>query len=222
MKKLIIRGIIEIVLTILFILAIYFLTPLHTILYNEASLRVEIASYGIWGPIGIIIFKIIEVIIWFIPGAIPTAVSGYFFGAYYGTVFALVGEIIGSTLLFLIARSLGKRVIFKYVDGEHHRRFDRFFKKRGIYALALFKIAPVLPKDIVTMVAGLSKMDLKKFIILNALFSFPPIFITAVLADELVQFDPTKIFLAVLVIIASAVYLLKNEIKRRLAQQQHL
>ncbi len=92
MKKLIIRGVIELTLTVIFILALYYLTPLHVIFQNEASLKAQIASYGVWGPLGIIIFKIIEVIVWFIPGAIPTAVSGHFFGPYYDLVSASGGK----------------------------------------------------------------------------------------------------------------------------------
>lgn len=209
MNKIITRGIIEITLTIVFILALYYLTPLHTIFQNEASLKAEVASFGVWGPLGIIIFKIIEVIVWFIPGAIPTAVSGYFFGPYYGTMLVLLGETIGAIVLFLVARSFGKRIVFKYIDREHHEKFDKFFRKKGLYAFALFKMIPVLPKDVLTIVAGLSRMRLRQFIILNIIFSFPSAFIVAVLGDQLAQFRLMPILWAALVIAASALFLFK-------------
>lgn len=208
MRKLVLRGIIEIALTIIFIMALYFLTPLHVIFHDEASLRAEVESYGIWAPIGMVLFKIIEVIVWVIPGPIPTAVSGYFFGPYYGTLLVIIGETLGAIVLFLATKSFGKRIIFKILDGKTHRKFDRFFKKRGMYAFALFKIIPVLPKDILTMVAGFSKMKLKKFIILNIIFSLPGVFIVAVLGDQLAHFSLMPIIFASIVIIASAVYLL--------------
>lgn len=214
MNKLITRGIIEITLTIVFILALFYLTPLHTIFQNEASLKAEVASFGVWGPLGIIIFKIIEVIVWFIPGAIPTAVSGYFFGPYYGTLLVLAGETLGAIVLFLAARSFGKRIVFKYIDRQHHEKFDKFFRKKGIYAFALFKMVPVLPKDVLTIVAGLSRMRLKQFIILNIIFSFPSAFIVAVLGDQLAQFRLMPIIWAVLVIVASALFLFKFHPRR--------
>lgn len=215
MKKLIIRGIIESALIIVFIIALYFLTPLHVIFYNEASIQAQVESYGVWGPLAIIFFKIIEVILGFIPGTIPTAVSGYLFGPYYGTALVLIGETIGATILFLAMKSFGRRILLKYINKEQYNKFDRLFKKKGLYAFALFKIIPVLPKDALTIVAGLSKMDLKKFVILNAVFSFPSAFIVAVLGNQLAQFNLTPIIWASLIIVISTFYLLKYKPKKK-------
>lgn len=89
-----------------------------------------------------------------------------------------------------------------------------FFKRRGIYAFALFKMVPVLPKDVLTIVAGLSRMRLRWFIILNIIFSFPSAFIVAVLGDQLAQFRLMPIIWAALVIASSAFFLFKFHPRR--------
>jgi len=106
------------------------------------ALRGLVGDSVILGPILFMLIQIIQVVIPIIPGGISCAAGVLIFGRQYGKPF----------ILSLVSDKTYNKYI-GWLDNE--KRFERLF------ALAIF--LPIAPDDALCLMAGLTKMSLKKF-----------------------------------------------------------
>lgn len=143
----------------------------HHYLSNPDLLEQSVKNFGIWAPIFFIAIQIIQVIIPIIPGGISSGIGVLVFGPVLGFVYNFIGLMAGSIIAFLLVKKYGRPIILKFVDQKVYnkyigmldcgKKFERFF------AMAL--LLPGFPDDVLCMIAGLTKMGIKKFIIINLL-----------------------------------------------------
>lgn len=126
---------------------------------------------GIWGPLIFILIQIIQVIYPFIPGGLTCVVGHALFGPLYGFIFNFTGIFLGSILAFLLARRYGESFAKAFVSQETYDKYIPYLDKGNYFDwfLATAFILPGFPDDFLCMVAGLSKMSLKHFIVITLL-----------------------------------------------------
>lgn len=83
-----------------------------------------------------------------------------------------VGSIFGSLISYYIGLKGGKPFILRYgkyvLLSKHHLDItERFFKRRGSLTIFISRFIPVV-RHVISIPAGIGKMDLKKFLILTA------------------------------------------------------
>lgn len=131
-------------------------------------LHVFIEQSGIWGPLIFILIQIIQVVVPILPGGISCAYGVILFGAGYGFIYNYVGIVIGSVIAFLIARQLGKPFIRKVTSERIYKKYISWMDKGSwfdkLFALGIF--LPGAPDDFLCMLAGITEMKLKKFILI--------------------------------------------------------
>jgi len=110
------------------LLAFYYWQPLVQMYTNPDEIRTFIEGFGIFGPLVFIFFQFLQVIIFFVPGAVFTIAGGYLFGTFVGTVYSIIGTMIGSILVFLVSRKYGRPFVEKIVHRKERQHFDSFFK----------------------------------------------------------------------------------------------
>ena len=146
-KKIIaIIGISVLVLGII-LTCILFTPQLIELFKHRDQLRQTILDAGIWAPLAMIGFQILQILIAPLPGNIVCFVSGFIFGTLNGTIFSMIGVIIGSILTFLIARLLGRKILRYLISEETFQKFDYYTLKKGpfilLLLLILFRIIPL-------------------------------------------------------------------------------
>lgn len=141
------------------------------IITSFERLHIFIEQSGIWGPLLFILIQIIQVVIPILPGGISCAYGVLLFGPEYGFIYNYVGIVIGSVIAFLIARQLGKPFIRKIIPTRTYQKYITWLDKGRwfdrLFALGIF--LPGAPDDFLCMLAGITKMKLKKFILLLVL-----------------------------------------------------
>lgn len=143
------------------------------------ALRGLVGDSVILGPIIFILIQIIQVVIPIIPGGISCAAGVLIFGPFAGFVYNYIGIAIGSVIIFLLGRNYGKPFILslvsdktyeKYVGWlDNERRFERLF------TLAI--LFPFAPDDALCLMAGLTKISVKKFTLIIILAKPASIFL---------------------------------------------
>jgi uncharacterized membrane protein YdjX (TVP38/TMEM64 family) len=126
---------------------------------------------GIFAPALFILLQMVQVVIPIIPGGLSCLAGVLIFGPVWGCAYNYAGIVTGSVINFLLARRYGKpfvrrivpeRIYNKYIGWlDRESTFDKWF------SLAIF--LPVAPDDYLCMVAGMTRMKLKKFITIIAL-----------------------------------------------------
>ncbi len=127
-----------------------------------------IRGFGVAGPLLFMLLQLLQVMLAIIPGGASCTVGVLLFGPLMGFIYNYVSICVGSTINFLLARRFGHRFVRtfggeqlmdKYISKlEAHEHFTRWF------AVAIF--LPFFPDDFLCMLAGLTHMSTRDFLLI--------------------------------------------------------
>lgn len=128
-------------------------------------LRGLVGDAVIIGPLIFILIQIIQVVIPIIPGGISTAAGVLIFGPFAGFIYNYIGICVGSVIIFLLGRNYGKPFILSMISKKTYDKYagwlDNEKRFERLFALAIF--LPVAPDDALCLIAGLSKLSVKRY-----------------------------------------------------------
>lgn len=173
-------------------LVIYFWQPLVDIFSNQDRVKQLISGTGFFGPFIFIALQFLQVIFAPIPGQVVGFAGGFIFGGWLGAIYSMIGTALGFTVVFLLARRLGRPFVERFVNKKHLDRFDYLTKDKGIFVFFLIFLLPAFPDDLVCYLAGLSKIPLKTLIGISLIGRAPSILIVSLggagMADDNLTF----------------------------------
>ena len=127
----------------------------------------KVEKFGVFGPIIFILLQIVQVVLPIIPGGASCLAGVLLFGSVYGFIYNYIGMIIGSTIVFLLARKYGIRFVKKICDEEKVDKYVGYIRKKKFEKIFIICILlPGFPDDLLCYVAGVSKLTLKRFLII--------------------------------------------------------
>lgn len=138
----------------------------------EGSLKALLDGMGIYAPVIFLLIQIIQVVYPIIPGGVTVVVAPLVFGPFLGFTYSFIGVLIGSIINFILARKYGKTFVRAFVSEETYRKYYGWLTKgkRFEWLMASAFALPGFPDDFLCMVAGLTKMSLKRFLVIFLLF----------------------------------------------------
>lgn len=137
------------------------------VLTSVASLREFVDGFGVLAPVAFILAGSLEAVFPLIPGSGAIISAPIIFGHLEGTLYAYLATVLGSILVFGIARLLGRdllvarfsqRTIERYGKWLDHPKFTKYFA----IAIAL----PLAPDDLLCYLAGLTKMRWRTYLLI--------------------------------------------------------
>lgn len=131
--------------------------------------------------------QLLQVIVSLIPGEVVEVGIGYTFGAMEGTLLCMAGVAIASSLVFLLVKRLGIRLVELFISREkiNELRFINSEKKLKRLIFILFFI-PGTPKDLLTYFVGLTRIKLHEFLIISLIARIPSL-VTSTIGGNLIQ-----------------------------------
>lgn len=204
------------VLVLGIILALIIFAPQIIELFRHRDqLRKTILDAGIWAPLAMIGFQILQILVAPLPGNVVSFVSGFIFGIFKGTIFSMIGVVIGSILTFLIARFLGRKILRYLISEEKLLKFDNYTLKQGPFILLLLLILPNPIGDGIFYLAGLTNIPLLFYLILVIISRIPSNFVNNMIGAKASTFTPREwvIFGIIILIIILLYYLNKKRIE---------
>ena len=142
-------------------------------LADPMALRAAILSFGPLAPLSYVVVLAAQVVVAPIPGHLLGFVGGYLFGPFWGTVYSLVGVTIGSTVVFVLSRRFGRPYVERMLAPELVSRFDAFVADSGTVGIFLVFLIPGLPDDAVCFLVGLTRLPLRRLVVLVAVGRAP-------------------------------------------------
>src|SRR5512138_517373 len=169
---------IKIVVTVLILIGIIctwsisrnYLTFEHIIMHKDALQQAVEQSYITSAAVFILVFISTAFLL---PGALALSLlSGFLFGTIAGALYINIGAGIGAGLSFLSARYLfGNWVQRRYPD--RLAAFNREIMRHGNRYLFTLRVAPLMPFFLVNLLAGLTKMPFRDFLLFTFLGVLP-------------------------------------------------
>jgi uncharacterized membrane protein YdjX (TVP38/TMEM64 family) len=109
-----------------------------------------------------ILVVIVEVVIAPIPGGAIGYLGAARFGFWQAWPLLYIGNVIGTTLVFFLARKYGTPLFEENTSSKTRERYDRLLQGHPLL-LWVFYTVPIIPVDVLSVLAGLSHMPKRKF-----------------------------------------------------------
>ena len=128
-----------------------------------------IARCAPWSHLAYFGVQLVSVVVAPIPSNITAAAGAWLFGLWPAFLLTWGAVVLGSAIVFTLARALGQRFVGQLVSERLSEKYlDLIRRKRDVF-LALAFLFPFFPDDILCILAGLTDISFKRFFLLVVL-----------------------------------------------------
>ncbi|MEG9328151.1 VTT domain-containing protein [Salinimicrobium catena] len=128
---------------------------------DEEYIQEYVERFGMWGPIAIIVFIVMQMFLIIFPSWLPIIVGVMAYGFWWGILINLIGVGIASTIGYFIGGKL-KSIFF---SKKKLKKMDFWISNYGFGTVILFRVSPFFSNDGISFLAGIFRMDFKKFML---------------------------------------------------------
>ena len=162
------------------IVMVKFYPQIMELVSNREKFKDYINSFGARGFAVFIFFEILQVIIALIPGDLFHISAGFIYGMPLGFIIAYIGELLGALIAFGIAKFFGADIVKKFVSEKLIIKISNLINSaKGTFGILILCLIPVIPKDVLVYVGGLTPVKPSRFLSVFLLSRIPDIFIKA-------------------------------------------
>ncbi len=157
-----------------------------------------------WSVVLFIIIQAVQVIIAVIPPI--QIVGGMMFGWLFGAIFSFAGIMLGTLAIFMLVRFLGRPLVEAFVSNKHLEKFGFLQdEEKLLKVLIILYIIPGVPKDVLSYIVPLTKVDKRDFFMFVMPFRLPAVIMSTVLGQSIMTGSYVLAFVMVGVFIVIAV-----------------
>jgi len=184
------------IITAVFLIALFTVCHIfrQTGLFDNLTaegLKEYIRSSGIFGPlVYMAMFSVIPA------GSIIAIAGGMAFGVYYGTLYTIIGAVAGATVAFYIARLLGRGAVDRFLKGKLNS-FEEGMEKRGFLLIFVLRLIPIIPFNVISFGAGLSKIRYIDYMLATMIGIIPGVIAYTNLGDKALDIKSPEFIIAV-------------------------
>jgi uncharacterized membrane protein YdjX (TVP38/TMEM64 family) len=122
-----------------------------------------IAGLGALAPVAFIAIYIAACVA-FVPGSILTIGAGVIFGVVRGSIYVSIAATLGATAAFLVGRYLAREWVSARLEGNaKFKAIDEAVGKEGWKIVALTRLSPVFPFNLLNYAYGLTRVTLRDY-----------------------------------------------------------
>ena len=133
------------------------------------ALREVIAGTGMWAGGVYFALQMMTVIIAPIPSNISMMAGALALGFWPAMILGVLAVGVGSVIVFLAARALGKKAVQRFLDKGVMDKYLPIIEEKQDLFLFLTMLFPFFPDDALCMLAGLTNIPLGRFVVIMAL-----------------------------------------------------
>ena len=132
------------------------------------ALQAFVASWEVAAPLVFLALQILQILASFIPGGILLTGGVVIFGPWLGLLYNCLGTFLGYCLNFWLANRWGRPLVHHLMSEATRERYlgwlDRGKAFPRLFALAI--LLPFFPDDALCLIAGLSPMGWRRFLLI--------------------------------------------------------
>jgi len=147
---------------------------------DPANLHHLLDPLGPWAVPAFLLLQVVQVVVFWLPGAPVELTGGLLFGVAGGTVLNVVGEALGNLAAFHLARWVGRRRVAGWLAAHRHPWISRLLDNpRSVWIFGLVFLLPFGPKDVFCFAAGVSRVRAWTFLALSTSARIPGLLLTS-------------------------------------------
>lgn len=185
---------------------------LYTLFGDAEHLRIFLSRFNGYDKLVFVAIRAFQTVIKIIPAEPLEIGSGVLYGTWGGLLLCILGTEIGSLVIIALTKLFGRRLVNLFIPIEKVDSLKFLQNKKKVYLTLFFiYLIPGTPKDILTYAAGITNLNLFKFLIITGIARIPSIITSTLCGEQLIEknYDlAVAIFVgtAILAAICSAVY----------------
>lgn len=140
---------------------------------DPAVTHAFVGGLGWAGPLALIAGFVLQAVLPVLPALVMTAVTARAYGPVEGFFIVYIGTLLGAAAGYGLGRALGDALV-RAVAGERARqRAHDFAERYGLQGVLMVRLMPVLPADVMNLVAGAARMGFRPFLLATAAGALP-------------------------------------------------
>ena len=128
---------------------------------------------GNWGPVAFVLIHAAAVVA-ALPGSLLTLAGGALFGVLNGVLLVSLASTLGASLAFLLARYFARDAVLNWLgNNDHFRKLDQLVARRGAVVVALTRLVPLFPFNVLNYGFGLTAVPFRTYVFWSWLCMLP-------------------------------------------------
>lgn len=182
---------------------------LHTLLTDEVALQAAVDRLGWLGPLALIAFNALQIIIAPVPGYVVQLAAGFLYGPFWGGIWAAVGLFIGGLSAMWLGRRLGRPLVERMVGTAQLQRWESVIHSENIYIWFILLLGPT--GDAPFYLAGLARVRFLHIALITACIRMPSVFVAAAVGAGVVTLTWWQLTLILAGVGGVAAYLIRHQ-----------
>lgn len=133
------------------------------------TLKAFIRGTKQWGILVYIGLVVVQVIALPIPSAIAAVLGTVLYGPTYAFLFMTAGTLLGSIITFMLGKIFGRKLAVWVVGEEKTDKYATLLNEKGRFLFIIMMLFPFFPDDVLCLVAGITAMTFRYFIVVITL-----------------------------------------------------
>ncbi|PEP56055.1 TVP38/TMEM64 family protein [Bacillus pseudomycoides] len=171
--------------------------------FSAENMDQLVASYRALGPLLGIGLPMVEALIPALPLILFVMANAVAFGFWLGFLYSWLGSVLGALIVFLVIRRFGRSRFFSFVNKHPKvRKAMGWIERKGFAPIFILFCFPFTPSALINVVAGLSRISRRQFVLALALGKLVMILILSYIGHDLTSFihKPVKTIIVIGVI----------------------
>jgi uncharacterized membrane protein YdjX (TVP38/TMEM64 family) len=146
---------------------------------DEERIQRWVSTFGIFGPVVIIVGMMVQMFLFVVPNVLLMMIAIVSYGPVWGAVISFVGVFAASSFGYFIGGKLSKVTLARFVSIEHQRKIAQFIQDYGMGTIMITRLSS-FSNDALSLVAGMLRMEYKKYIVSTLIGITPLIVVLAI------------------------------------------
>ena len=155
-----------VLLLFLFLLWGLWATGFFQVAHSPEGMQEYIQQFAPYSHGVFFLLQLISVILAPIPSNLTTVAGGLLFGAGAAFLITTAAVILGSAIVFLLSRGIGQPFAQRFISGKSWERYGGVIRRKRDVFLFLAFLFPFFPDDLLCIMAGLTDISFRRFLIL--------------------------------------------------------
>lgn len=182
---------------------------------DEERIQGYVKTFGVFGPIVIILGMALQMFMFIIPNVLLMMIAIVSYGPIWGSVISFVGVFVASSFGYYIGNKLSPVTLARFVSVSTQKKISEFIQDYGVGAIIITRLCS-FSNDALSFVAGLLKMDYRKYILSTLTGITPLIVLLAIFGkNDKIEWALLWITLASLIMLVVYIVLDRRRKKRK-------
>lgn len=133
------------------------------------GVQAYILRFAPFSHLAFFVLQLLSVIVAPIPSNLSAAAGGMLFGTWVSFALTAGAVLLGSCIVFLLARRLGQDFASRFAGEKISRKYLDLMRTKQDVFLALAFLFPFFPDDLLCILAGLTSISFRRFLLLAVL-----------------------------------------------------